>query len=136
MELNTYDPQQYLLDWIASTEAIVGSIMVKKKVKFSETDEANIHISLTKKAASIYEMTVRSRVNLRFVDMGAGRGYTKGVAHPRSSRMPSLSSRKPKKILTKPLFQRLAVLQSVIKTKTLEMAELNIEKFTELINNT
>jgi hypothetical protein len=71
------DPQKYLEQWVESTANIIGAVMVKKKVQFSETDRENISISLSKKASHIYEITIRSRESLRFVDMGAGNGFHK-----------------------------------------------------------
>jgi hypothetical protein len=141
------DPQKYLEQWVESTANIIGAVMVKKKVQFSETDRENISISLSKKASHIYEITIRSRESLRFVDMGAGNGFHKGV--PTSTRKPQKavrknsahvsllgnSTRKPKKILTKPLFGRLNDLQSVLLAYITEVAEFKTEKFLNLIEN-
>lgn len=122
------DAETYLKEWVVSTQNIVGSVMVKNKVKFSDTDLANINITLIKTGNDLWQMTFRSRASLQFVNMGSGRGA--GKANARTA-IPS--TRKPKKILMKPLFSRLNSLQSVLVTSVAEMAQFNIEKFKDLI---
>lgn len=144
----SYDAKKYLDDWVESTAKIIGAVMVKKKVKFSDTDMANIIISLNQRSAHIYEIIISTRESLRFVDQGAGNGYHKGV--PTSTRKPKKSirkssahinlsgmtnTRKPKKILTKPLYGRLNDLQSVLLSYITEVSQFNIEKFIEQIQN-
>jgi hypothetical protein len=126
------DAETYLKEWVVSTQNIVGSVMVKNKVKFSDTDLANINITLIKTGEEMWQMTFRSRASLQFVNMGSGRGAGK-EQRKANSRNPSASSRKPKKILMKPLFSRLNSLQSVLVTSVAEMAQFNIEKFKDLI---
>lgn len=143
-----YDPRKYLEEWRLSTEKIIGATMKKKKVVFSQKDQENISVALLQISEHIYEITIRSRDSLRFVDMGAGNGYNKGV--PTSTRKPrksvrknsphinllsSTSTRKPKKIITKPLFGRLNDLQSVLLAYITDVAEFEIENFLNLIEN-
>lgn len=125
--------EDFLYEWVESTERIVGSVIVKKGVKISEPDRENISIALQAMGQGIYELTFAARQSLRFVDMGAGPGYTKGVRSPTdSTRLPINSGRKPKKILTKPFFGRLNALQSVLVAYVTQMADFDIQKFREL----
>lgn len=125
--------ENFLYEWVESTEKIIGSVIIKKGVKVSEPDRENISIALQAMGKGIYELTFAARQSLRFVDMGAGPGYQKGVRNPTTStRTPINSGRKPKKILTKPFFGRLSALQSVLVAYVTQMANFDIQKFREL----
>ncbi|MEA5459096.1 hypothetical protein VB796_08615 [Arcicella sp. LKC2W] len=125
--------EDFLYEWIESTEKIIGSVIIKKGVKVSDPDQENIRLILQNLGQGLYEITFISRESLRFVDMGAGSGYNKGVRQPsKSTREPTASARKPKKILTKPFFSRLNSLQSVLVSYVTQMADFNIEKFRQL----
>jgi hypothetical protein len=125
--------EDFLYEWVESTENIIGSVIIKKGVKISEPDQENISIALEALGKGIYDITYSARQSLRFVDMGAGPGYSKGVRSPTTStRLPINSGRKPKKILTKPFFGRLNALQSVLVAYVTQMADFDIQKFRNL----
>lgn len=125
--------EDFLYEWVESTEKIIGSVIIKKGVKISQPDQKNISISLQAMGKGIYELTFSARQTLRFVDMGAGPGYEKGVRSPTTStRTPINSGRKPKKILTRPFFGRLNALQSVLVAYVTQMADFDIQKFRQL----
>lgn len=125
--------EDFLYEWIESTEKIIGSVIIKKGVKISQPDQENISIAVQTLGKGIFELTFQARQSLRFVDMGAGPGYEKGVRSPsNSTRTPINSGRKPKKILTKPFFGRLNALQSVLVAHVTQMADFDIQKFRQL----
>ena len=117
---------EVVYDWILSTEKVIGSIMKKRKVVFSETNRRNITIKLIERAKGLINLDFFYRDSLRFTDMGAGRGYHKGVRISQGEYIREMRSRRRRKrILMKPIFGRLNSLMEVVSAKLIEMAELD-----------
>lgn len=107
----------FLEGWIPSTEGIVGSTLKKHKVKISQTNKQNIRIDLERHQDMLIMLKVRYRDSLRYTDMGAGRGYSKGQRITNASYAAALGRRKRKPIVNKPVWRRLFGLQRVIAGK-------------------
>jgi hypothetical protein len=58
-------------EWIYSTEKIIGAIMKKRKVLFTDNSRQNIRIKLKEQAKGMVDLSVYYRDTLRFTDMGA-----------------------------------------------------------------
>jgi hypothetical protein len=128
--MRSYDKSiiiEFLQDWIQSTERIVGAALKRNRVKFSDNTQANIRIRIVQNLKDSVSLEFYFRDALRFVDMGAGRGYHKGTKIGRTT--PSTILRRKKKILNKPLYSRLAGLQEGV-------AITIIEEFTAQLVNT
>lgn len=129
--MRTFDKSaiiDFIQDWIQSTERIVGAALRRNRVKFSDNTKANIRIRIVDSLQNNLSLEFYFRDALRFVDMGAGRGYHKGTKIGRTTISTIL--RKKKKILNKPLYARLASLQegvifSLIEEFTAELQTTN-----------
>jgi hypothetical protein len=100
--------------------------MAKKKVTFSDNRRQNIRGQYLQKAAGLIQVNYYYRDALRFTDMGAGKGYTKGTRITQDTyRETLLKGRKRKKILLKPLYQRINALMSQVSTHIISVAELD-----------
>lgn len=111
---------EFLETWIPGTEAIVGSLLKKHKVKISKTEQQNIRIDLERHAGLLIRLKVRYRDSLRYTDMGAGRGYAKGQRITMAAYKGVLQKRKRKPIVNKPVWRRLYGLQRVIAGQIVE----------------
>ena len=93
--------------------------MKRQKVKISEPDQKNILISVLESGLNNIRITISARDALRFVDMGAGRGWHKGVPlNPISTG----KGRVKKPVWNKPLYKRIARLQEVVTATLIEKA--------------
>ncbi|PWK27164.1 hypothetical protein LV89_01979 [Arcicella aurantiaca] len=116
-----YTPEilAYLREWATSTEKIIGKAIDRQGVKISEPDEKNILIEVLQSGLNTLRITISARDALRFVDMGAGRGWRKGV--PMNS-ISTGKARVKKPVWNKPLFKRIARLQEVVTSTLIEQA--------------
>ena len=94
--MTTIPIEPFLKDFAAQTEKIIGSIIIKKGVKISDTSQKNIVIQVLK-TASGYNVEYLYRNSLRFTSMGVGRGWDHGVKI--SARSPKYSRHRPATIL-------------------------------------
>ncbi|MEA5458707.1 hypothetical protein VB796_06650 [Arcicella sp. LKC2W] len=109
---------EFLNDWITSTERIVGAALKRNRVKFSDNTTPNIRIRIIEQLQGNVSLEFYFRDALRFVDMGAGKGYHKGKKLGRTTI--NTIFRKKKKVLNKPLYSRLARLQEGILISLIE----------------
>jgi hypothetical protein len=116
-----YTPEilEYLREWAQSTERIIGKAIDRQGVKISEPDQKNILIEVLQSGLNNLRITISARDAIRFVDMGAGRGWHKGV---RVSAINTGKSRVKKPVWNKPLFKRIARLQEVVTSTLIEQA--------------
>lgn len=118
----------FILDWIVSTERIIGAGLKRNRVKFSDNTQKNIRIKLIESLENI-SLEFHFRDALRFVDMGAGRGYHKGLKIGRTTI--TTKARLKKKIMNKPLYGRIARLQEGIAISLIEEFSLTLQNMTE-----
>lgn len=124
--------EEFLEVWLESTEAIVGAAMKKNKVFFTDTSRANIRIRLIQNLVGYSEFHFIYRDSLRFSEMGAGRGYSKGKRINQAEYRKAMDKgRRRKKILMKPIFGRLANLQSLVAAKLIQ----DISNDFQILNN-
>ena len=121
------DLLNFINDWIQSTERIIGAGLKRNRVKISNTSQKNIRIRLVQSLSNTLTLEFHFRDALRFVDMGAGRGYHKGSKIGRTAS--NGKERRKKRIMNKPLYSRLARLQEGV-------AFSLIEEFTATLQNT
>ena len=100
----------FLKDWMLSTERMIGAKLRRQKVKFTDNTQKNIRFKLVETLGDNLQLNIYYRDALRYTDMGAGNGYHKGVKIGRQSHF--LKGRLRKKVINKPLYGRLAALQS------------------------
>lgn len=127
--MRSYDKSEiidFLNTWITSTERIIGAGLKRNRVKFSDNTQKNIRIRIVDELKGNISLEFYFRDALRFVDMGAGRGYHKGEKLGRTTLDTIL--RRKKKIMNKPLYTRLAILTEGI-------ANVIIEEFTTSLQN-
>lgn len=118
--------EEYVQDWIDSTIRIIGSIMKKRKVVFSDPTKQNIRIELLYRSRGLLDLSFYYRDGLRYTDMGAGVGYHKGQRNAKKEYHNKMSAgRKRKRILMKPIWSRLDKLSSVVATEIAYQAELD-----------
>jgi hypothetical protein len=111
--------------------------MLKKRgVQVSDASRENIRIQIFERSSGMIDLHFLYRDSLRFTDMGAGRGYHKGVRVTQAEYRAKLEEkgRKRKRILMKPIFGRLAVLQEVLKTSILQDILTDFNNFGDGIN--
>lgn len=123
MQYYTAEILEYLKDWAESTEKIIGKAIDKAGVKISEPDQKNILIDVIQNGLDSIHVNISARDALRFLDMGAGRGWRKGKKiNPTSSRKKTENPRIKKAVWNRPLYKRIARLQEVVTVKTIEEA--------------
>lgn len=116
-----YIIEEFLEEWLESTEKIVGAAMKKNKVFFSDNARINIRIRLIQNLVGYSEFHFIYRDSLRFTEMGAGQGYNKGQRINQAEYRKAIDKgRKRKKILMKPIFGRIANLQSLVAAKLIQ----------------
>lgn len=123
MENYSAEIMAYVANWAASTEKIVGYAIKKSGIKVSEASQRNITIDVIQGAFDTIGIKIIARDALRFVDMGAGRGWHKGkkVSVNTSSRKKKTENPRIKKsIWNRPLYKRIARLQEVVTVQTIE----------------
>ena len=133
--MRTYDKSaiiDFIRDWIQSTERIVGAALKRNRVKFSDNTKANIRIRIVDNLKNNLSLEFYFRDALRFVDMGAGKGYHKGTKIGRTTINTVL--RKKKKILNKPLYSRLARLQEGVIFSIIEEFTAELQTTTQNAN--
>lgn len=133
--MRTYDKSaiiDFIRDWIQSTERIVGAALKRNRVKFSDNTKANIRIRIVDNLKNNLSLEFYFRDALRFVDMGAGKGYHKGTKMGRTTITTIL--RKKKKILNKPLYSRLARLQEGVIFSIIEEFTAELQTTTQNAN--
>lgn len=118
----------FIQDWIYSTERIIGAALKRNRVKFSDATQKNIQIRLVQSLEKI-SLEFHFRDALRFVDMGAGRGYHKGIKMGRTDVGTKL--RRKKKIMNKPLYARIARLQEGVAISLIEEFTLTLQNLSQ-----
>lgn len=113
---------EFVYDWVERTEKIIGSMLSKKGVQVSDASRENIRIRIFERSSGMIDLHFLYRDSLRFTDMGAGSGYHKGVRVTQADYRAKLEEkgRKRKRILMKPIFGRIGVLQEVLKTSIIQ----------------
>jgi hypothetical protein len=122
---------EVVYDWAETTEKMIGGMMRKKNVKFSDNSKQNIVIKLIHKSSGLISLHFFYRDALRFTDMGAGRGYTKGQRITKGTYRDIIdetqSPRKRKRILNKPIYSRLNRLMDVVAVTLIKEAEDSLQ---------
>ena len=129
--MRTYEKSaiiDFIQDWITSTERIIGAGLKRNRVKISDTSQKNIRIKLIQSLDNL-SIEFHFRDALRFVDMGAGRGYHKGVKVGRSEI--GSKPRRKKRIMNKPLYSRIARLQEGVAFSLIEEFTITLQNLTE-----
>lgn len=118
-------------EWAETTEKMIGGIMRKRNVKFSETSRQNIIIKLLNRSKGIISLHFYYRDALRFTDMGAGRGYHKGQRIGKDTYRDMIDQatnpRRRKRILNKPIYSRLGRLMDVVSVTMIKEAEDSLQ---------
>jgi hypothetical protein len=124
MQYYTREILDYLDTWAKSTEKIVGAAIRKAGVTISEPDQRNILIDIFQKGLDTIGIEIIASDVLRFLDMGAGRGWRKGKKiSPQFTRKNDKSNPRIKKsVWNRPLYKRIARLQEVVTVKIIEEA--------------
>lgn len=116
--------------WASATESVVERVIRRRKLKVSRPDKKNIDIIVYRRGDDVVNDFV-FRNALRYVDMGAGRGYMKGKRITDASTAKrsyykvgktfkkyktklSARGRRAKKIITRPIYARIHELQEVM----------------------
>jgi hypothetical protein len=119
--------EDYIKDWATRTERIVGGVMRRHRVVFSDNNSPNIEIS-TESGGGNTRINIAFRDSLRFVDMGAGRGYHKGQRINQGAYADSKTKGRTKKpIINRPIYSRIGVLKSVVQARVSEQILLEIK---------
>lgn len=111
--MTDYTPEilEYVKDWATSTEKIVGSRLKKEGVEISHPELQNIVIDILQTSLTSLRIQIKARDALLYTQMGAGRGWRKGV---KLSTSDSKGSRRRKPIWNKPIYSQIAKLSEVI----------------------
>lgn len=116
-----YLTEEFLLEWVESTEKIIGAGLKKKGVVVSDPSRVNIRLRLLQQSAGYAEIHFIYRDSLRFTDMGAGRGYHKGQRISQAKYREEIAKgRRRKRITNKPIYGRIAQLQQVVAAKVIQ----------------
>lgn len=110
--MTNYTPEilEYVKDWAIRTEKIVGSRLKKEGVEISHPELKNIVIDILQMSMTSLRIQIKARDALLYTQMGAGRGWRKGVKLNTSS----AGSRRRKPIWNKPIYSQIAKLSEVI----------------------
>lgn len=133
---STLPIEPFLLDFAKHTEKIIGSIIIKKGVKISDTSQKNIVIEVIKTSTG-FNVEYLYRNSLRFADMGAGRGWHLGVRISAKARKESLlkfQSRKKKNITNRPSFASVHRLEESLAVEIQDIALESIMEGFEKMN--
>jgi hypothetical protein len=124
MENYSTDVITYVTEWAESTEKIVGSAIKKANLTLSEPAARNISIQVIQQGLDSVGIKIYARDALRFVDMGAGRGWHKGkrVANTTTARSTPPSNRVKKIVWNKPIYARIQRLHEVVTASVVENA--------------
>lgn len=111
--MTDYTPEilEYVKDWAIRTEKIVGSRLKKEGVEISHPELKNIVIDILQTSMTSLRIQIKARDALLYTQMGAGRGWRKGVKLNTAS---SAGSRRRKPIWNKPIYSQIAKLSEVI----------------------
>ena len=128
--------KDFVYDWAERTEKIIGSMLSKKGVQVSDATRENIRIKIFERSNGMIDLHFLYRDSLRFTDMGAGSGYHKGVRVTQGDYRAKIEEkgRKRKRILMKPIFGRIAVLEEVLKTSIVQDILTDFNDFGDGIN--
>ena len=131
-----YLTAEVLEEWVESTERVIGAGLKKNGVWVSDPARANIRIKIIESIGGIVELHFVYRDSLRFSEMGAGNGYHKGTRVTSQQYRQALDKgRKRKKILMKPIFRRIAGLQTVVAAKLIQDISNDFQKLKDGISN-
>lgn len=124
MENYSAEVMSYVTEWAESTEKIVGNAIKKANLTLSEPAARNILIQVIQQGLDSVGIKIYARDALRFVDMGAGRGWHKGkkVNNNLSDRRAQASNRVKKSVWNKPIYSRIQRLQEVVTATVVENA--------------
>lgn len=122
--MTTVPIEPFLIDFAKQTEKIIGSIIIKKGVKISDTSQKNIVVQVLKTATG-FNVEYLYRNSLRFADMGVGRGWDHGVkisAQSYSAVLGKFKSRKRKNITNRPAFASIHRLEEALAVEIEDIA--------------
>lgn len=128
--------EPFLLDFAKTTEKIIGSIIIKKGVKISDTSQKNIVIQVIKNATG-FNVEYLYRNSLRFADMGVGRGFDHGVrisANSYRKGLDQFKSRKKKNIVNRPSFASIHRLEEALAVEIEDIAVSSLMDGFEALN--
>ena len=119
---------EVVYDWVERTVKILGANMAKRGVKFSDPGSPNVRILIIDSLKGKISLHFYYRDALRFVDMGSGRGYTKGRRITQDDYRNAIRSRRARKpILNKPIYGRLNQLLEAVAGKIMFEAEIGFD---------
>lgn len=100
-------------DWAERTELVLKESI--KKLGIGVTDElySSLSTQVIQKGGELIDINLTFLARGRFVDMGAGQGYKKGVFESMASNKEKLIGRKPKKWYSKPFYGRINALMGI-----------------------
>lgn len=120
----TLDIQPFLEDFARESERIIGSIIIKKGIKISDTSKKNILVEVVKTATG-YDVEFLYRNSLRFTSMGAGRGWDHGIKINAQKYQKSLKPfrvRRKKDATNRPAFGRIHRLEEALAVQIQDLA--------------
>jgi len=134
MDANYEEVYDYVKAWAESLERIVGAALIKRGVIISDRTKRNITVTVLRKTLSNVGIEISTRDALRFIDMGAGRGWHKGKRtsqYAYRKRLNEGANAKPrvkKIVFNKPIYKQIARLGDVVATAITEKAIDNLLK--------
>ena len=120
----TLDIQPFLEDFARESERIIGSIIIKKGIKISDTSKKNILVEVVKTATG-YDVEFLYRNSLRFTSMGAGRGWDHGIkinARKYQTSLKPFRVRRQKDATNRSAFGRIHRLEEAISVQIQDLA--------------
>lgn len=116
---------EVVYDWVERTVKILGANMAKRGVKFSDPNSPNVRILIIDSLKGKISLHFYYRDALRYVDMGSGRGYSKGQRVGQAEYIAAIKAKRFRKpILNKPIYGRLNQLLEAVAGKIMFEAEI------------
>lgn len=114
--------QQLFSRWIKRTDEVLHHELNRRGIGVSDDLDESIKSEMAHLAEGYLEGRFSFLVRGRFVDMGAGRGYTAGGNRTGSELGDRRSKRKPKQWYSRPFFGRLNDLEGAVGFAIMEQA--------------
>lgn len=121
---STLPIEPFLQDFARETERIIGSIIIKKGIKISDTSQKNIVVAVVNTTTG-FNVDFMYRDSLRFTSMGAGRGWDHGVkisAGGYRNALKPFKARKQKDATNRSSFARIHRLEEALAVEIEDMA--------------